>query len=152
MVLDAGDQAEADRLGVNFSKKLRNGGDAARPATLRADGTFLFESGSVDFSPNRVVVPGADDRPFPPREAQPGSVGDADYSPLVDAGGIIYDAPIIAAAVEDTVINFPSGHPDYSLVHDQVIDIDSAQRRVTLNLISGFSFGKPVLSISTRSS
>src|SRR6266576_7241761 len=37
VILDAGNQAEADRLGVNFSKKLRvaNVGDAARPATLR---------------------------------------------------------------------------------------------------------------------
>src|SRR3989454_2846152 len=77
--LDAGDQAEADRLGVNFSRKLRNAGDAARPATRRANGTFLFESGIVDFSPDRVVVPGPEDRPFPPRVAQPGSVGDANY-------------------------------------------------------------------------
>jgi len=46
IILDAGDQAEADRLGVNFSRKLRNAGDAARPATRRADGTFLFESAS----------------------------------------------------------------------------------------------------------
>src|SRR5438132_2505537 len=47
VILDAGNQAEADRLGVNFSKKLRvaNVGDAARPATLRDDGTFLFQSG-----------------------------------------------------------------------------------------------------------
>src|SRR5882672_239214 len=96
IILDAGDQAEAERLGVNFSKKLHNAGNAARPATIRDDGTFLFESGIVDFSPNRVVVPGDDDRPFPPREAQPGSVGDADYSPLVNVNGIIYDAPIIA--------------------------------------------------------
>ncbi len=53
IILDAGDQAQAERLGVNFSKKLHNAGDAARPVTLRADGTFLFESGLVDFSPNR---------------------------------------------------------------------------------------------------
>ena len=152
IILDAGDEAEADRLGVNFSKKLPNAGDAARPATLRADGTFLFESGIVDFSPNRVLVPGDDDRPFPPREAQPGSVGDADYSPLVNVNGIIYDAPIIAAAVEDAVITFPQGNPDYALVHDQVVAIDPAQRTVTLSLINGFSFGKPVFYISTDSS
>ena len=152
IILDAGDEAEADRLGVNFSKKLPNAGDAARPATLRADGTFLFESGIVDFSPNRVLVPGDDDRPFPPREAQPGSVGDADYSPLVNVNGIIYDAPIIAAAVEDAVITFPQGNPHYALVHDQVVAIDPAQRTVTLSLINGFSFGKPVFYISTDSS
>src|SRR5260221_7058273 len=74
VILDAGNEGEADRLGVNFSKKLRNGAAAARPATVRADGTFLFESGLVDFTPNRVVVPGDDDRPFPPRLARPGSV------------------------------------------------------------------------------
>jgi hypothetical protein len=154
IILDAGNQAEADRLGVNFSKKLRvaNTGDAARPATLRADGTFLFASGIVDFSPSRLVVPGPEKRPFPPKHAQPGSVGDADYSPLVSANGIIYDAPIIAAAVEDADINFPNGDPNYALVHDQVIAIDPAHRTVTLNLINGFSFGKPVLYISTESS
>src|SRR5882762_3657518 len=48
VILDAGNQAEAERLGVNFSKKLPNAGDAARPATRRSDGTFLFESGVVD--------------------------------------------------------------------------------------------------------
>jgi len=154
IILDAGNQAEADRLGVNFSKKLRvaNAGDAARPATLRADGTFLFASGIVDFSPSRLVVPGPEGRPFPPKHAQPGSIGDADYSPLVNANGIIYDAPIIAAAVDDADINFPNGDPNYALVHDQVIAIDPAHRTVTLNLINGFSFGKPVLYISTESS
>src|SRR5712672_3949058 len=152
VILDAGDQAEAERLGVNFSKKLHNAGDAARPATRRADGTFLFESGIVDFSPDRLVIPGPEHRPFPPRVAQPGSVGDANYSPLVRVDGIVYDAPIIAAAVENAAVNFPNGNPDYALVHDQVIAIDPAHGTVTLALINGFSFGKPVLYISTDSS
>src|SRR5216684_3114542 len=153
VILDAGDQAEADRLGVNFSKKLHNGAAAARPATIRADGTFLFESGLVDFTPNRVVVPGDDDRPFPPRLARPGSVGDDDYSPLVLANnGVIYDAPIVAAAVDEVTINFPAGHPNYALVHDQVVAIDPVNRTVTLSLINGYSFGKPVLYISTEAS
>src|SRR3989441_1169864 len=141
IILDAGNQVEAERLGVNSSRKLRNAGDAARPATRRADGTFLFESGIVDFSPDRVVVPGPEDRPFPPRVAQPGSVGDANYSPLVRVDGIVYDAPIIAAAVENASLNFPNGNPDYALVHDQVIAIDPAHGTVTLSLINGFSFG-----------
>jgi hypothetical protein len=153
IILDAGNQAEAERLGVNFSKKLPNAGSAARPATRRSDGTFLFESGLVDFSPNRVVVAGGHgDRAFPPKQAQPGSVGDADYSPLVRVDGIIYDAPVVAAAVNDDDINFPDGNPDYKLVHDQVVAIDPVHRTVTLSLINGFSFGKPVLYISTESS
>src|SRR6266567_1533582 len=152
IILDAGDQAEAERLGVNFSKKLHNAGAAARPATLRDDGTFLFESGLVNFSPNRQVQPGSQEKPFPPSIANPGSVGDADYSPLVRANGIVYDAPVIAAAVDDSQINFPNGDPDYGLVHDQVISIDPANRTVTLSLINGYSFGKPVFYISTESS
>src|SRR6266481_3611490 len=108
-----GDQAEAERLGVNFSKKLHNAGDAARTATRRADGTFLFDSGLVDFRPNREVVAGSQEKPFPPSVAQPGSVGDEDYSPLVLVDGIIYDAPVVAAAVDDAFINFPNGNPNY---------------------------------------
>jgi hypothetical protein len=153
IILDAGNQAEAERLGVNFSKKLPNVGNEARPATIRADGTFLFESGLVDFRPNRLVVAGSEDKPFPPRIAQPGQVGDADYSPIVRASnGIVYDAPVVAAAVEDQVINFPNGNPDYSLVHDQVVAIDTVHRTVTLSLINGYSFGKPVWYISSDSS
>ena len=152
IILDAGDQAEAERLGVNFSKKLHNAGDAARTATRRADGTFLFDSGVVDFRPNRELVAGSKDKPFPPSVAQPGSVGDADYSPLVLVDGIIYDAPVVAAAVDDAFINFPNGNPNYSLVHDQVVAIDPANRTVTLSLINGYSFGKPVFYISTESS
>ncbi|HWY67212.1 MAG TPA: hypothetical protein VNX88_01030 [Terriglobales bacterium] len=152
IILDAGDQVEADRLGVNFSKKLHNAGDAARPATRRSDGTFLFESGVVDFSPNRDLIAGSREKPFPPSVAQPGSVGDADYSPLVNVEGIIYDAPVVAAALEDAGISFPNGNPDYSLVHDQVVAIDPAHRTVTLSLINGYSFGKPVFYISTESS
>ena len=152
IILDAGNQVEAERLGVNFSKKLPNAGDAARPATRQADGTFLFGSGIVDFSPNRVVVSGPDERAFPPTTAQPGSVGDADYSPLVRVDGIVYDAPVVAAAVEDADISFPNGNPNYALVHDQVVAIDAARRTVTMSLINGYSFGKPVFYISTDSS
>jgi hypothetical protein len=152
IILDASTQEEADRLGVNLAEKLANAGTAARTAMIRPDGTFLFESGLVDFSPQRVLVPGPSSRPFPPRDARPGSVADEDYSPLVTVGGVTYDAPIVAAAVEDASINFPAGNPNYDLVHDQVVAIDSVQRTVTLNLVNGFSFGKPVFYISSDAS
>jgi len=107
---------------VNFSKKLHNAGDAARPATLRDDGTFLFESGLVDFSPNRQVKP-ALKKTVPPQHCESGLGRRCDYSPLVRAGGIVYDAPVIAAAVDDAQINFANGDPDYGLVHDQVMPL-----------------------------
>ncbi len=37
-------------------------------------------------------------------------------------------------------------------MHDQVVAIDPANRTVTLSLINGYSFGKPVFYISTESS
>ena len=75
---------------------------------------------------------------------QPGAVGDKDYSPLVkvvNAGGVIYNAPIVAFNVTANQISFPNGNVDYTMVHDQVVAIDPVNMTVTLNLINGFSFG-----------
>src|SRR5260370_32808157 len=66
IILDAVNQDEATRLAVTSSKKLPNAGDAARPATRQSAGTFLFESGIVDFSPNRAVSPASPNLPIPP--------------------------------------------------------------------------------------
>ena len=79
-----------------------------------------------------MVVPGPGG--FPPQTATPGSVGDADYSPLVrvlNAGGVIYNAPMVAFDVDAMQINFPSGGVDYTKVHDQVVAIDPVQGTVT---------------------
>jgi len=105
IILDASNQAEAERLGVNFSRNCRTRAMLARPATASLRRHVSFESGVVDFSPDRVLVAGSEDHAFPPRQAQPGSVGDANYSPLVRVDGIVYDAPVIAAAVDDADIN-----------------------------------------------
>src|SRR5260370_24477087 len=71
---------------------------------------------------------------------------------MVNDDGIIYCAPVVAAGVEDGFINSPNGDPNDALVHDQVVAIDPVNRTVTLSLINGFSFGKPVFYISTESS
>ena len=101
----------------------------------------------MDFSPVRSIVPGPPGAEFPPASANPGAVGDADYSPfvqVVNAGGVIYNAPIVAFGVDAGQINFPNGGMDYSKVHDEVVAIDPNNMTVTLNLINGFSFGRPV--------
>lgn len=131
-----------------------------RSATLQRDNTLVFDAGSVDFSPNHVVTPGPVTRPFPPAEAKAGSVGDAAYSPLVritNAGGHIYNAPIIAMG--DNVDDFmdASGKPDYRFVHDKVVSMNISKNNdfastVTLALTTGFSFAKPVLYLSTEAS
>src|SRR4029077_4502744 len=126
-----------------------------RTATLAADGTLVFDKGTVDFSPVRSVVPGPAGAEFPPVSVQPGAVGDADYSPFVqvtNAAGVIYNAPIVAFNVDASQINFPDGNVDYTKVHDEVVAIDPINQTVTLNVINGFSFGRPVWYLSMETS
>jgi len=155
ILTDVDDPNVAAELGLNFSAKLTFASNAARTATLAADGTLVFDKGTVDFSPVRSIVPGPRGAEFPPASAQPGAVGDADYSPfvqVVNAGGVIYNAPIVAYGVDASQINFPDGNVDYSKVHDEVVTIDPVNQTVTINLINGFSFGRPVWYISMDTS
>ncbi|MEZ5403373.1 MAG: hypothetical protein R2729_27075 [Bryobacteraceae bacterium] len=162
ILTDTTDKGNAEALGLNFAPKLfyaAVSGAAVRSAQLMPNGTLEFERGSVDFSPEHSVVPGPQSAPFPPQVAQPGSVGDASYSPLIrieNAGGHIYNAPIIAMG--DNVSEFMvNGQPNRSLVHDKVVSISISPDNpfastVTLALTPGFSFAKPVLYLSTDAS
>jgi hypothetical protein len=157
ILTDTDDKGNADALGLNYAAKLTYAavGKGARTATLEKNATLTFDSGTVDFKPERSLVPGDEPNPFPPKNATPGSVGDEDYSPLVrieNAGGHIYNAPMIAFDVDASEISFPDGNPDYSKVEDKVVSIDPEGMTVTLNLTQGFSFAKPVLYLSTDSS
>ncbi len=155
ILTDVDDPNVAAELGLNFSAKLTFASRAARTANLDADGNLVFDKGTVDFSPVRNIVPGPAGAEFPPISAQPGAVGDADYSPLVqvlNAAGVIYNAPIVAFGVDASQINFPNGNVDYSKVHDEVVAIDPVNQTVTINLINGFSFGRPVWYLSMDTS
>jgi hypothetical protein len=156
ILTDTTDKGNADALGLNWSPKLAYSASGARVATLASNATLEFHSGTVDFSPEHTVTPGDDPaNPFPPSSAQPGAIGDNDYSPLVvieNAGGHIYNAPIIAFGVDASEINFCEGNPDYSLVHDKVVSICPSEGTVTISLTPGFSFARPVLYLSTEAS
>lgn len=136
VVLDASDGNVAQSMGVNKAQKLnvaRNTG-AVQKVTLN-NGVIEFPA-SVDFSPNRVVVPGPTG--FPPAQADPGSVGEAGYSPLIQLpDGMILNAPQIANGTG---------------LHDKVVSIDWANSKVTLRETDGFQGGKAVKYISTDSS
>ncbi len=43
-----------------------------------------------------------------------------DVSDSVNAGNVIYNAPMVAFGVDASQINFPNGNVDYSKVHDEV--------------------------------
>jgi hypothetical protein len=153
---DTTDKGNADALGLNWSPKLANSAPGARVATLLPNATLEFHSGTVDFSPEHRIAPGSDpSNPFPPSETQPGSIGDNDYSPLVvveNAGGHIYNAPIVSFGSDVSEINFCEGNPDYTLVHDKVVRICPNEGTVTIELTTGFSFARPVLYLSTEAS
>ncbi len=153
ILTDTTDKANADALGLNHSGKLTYADvpGATRVATLGNDLSLTFESGTVDFAPERVLLPGPAEAPFPPTVAEPGSVGDEAYSPLVriqNAGNHIYNAPVLAYGVEAEAINFCEGSPDYSLVHDKVLSICPEDMTVTLQLVPGFSFARPIMYVS----
>ena len=155
ILTDVSDSNVAESLGLNFSAKLNFLSLGARTANLDGNGNLVFNAGTVDFSPVRNVVPGPPGAEFPPVSAQPGAIGDADYSPYVqilNAGNVIYNAPIVAFDAQPKDINFPHGNVDYSKVNDQVLAINPFNMTVTLNLINGFSFGRPVWYLSTDAS
>jgi hypothetical protein len=152
ILTDVSDPDVASLLGLEFSAKLNFAANGARNATFDANNALVFDRGSVDFKPARQVTPGPPSAPFPPAVAQPGSVGDQFYSPLVRVGNITYNAPIVAFDVEENDINFPNGGVDYTKVHDEVLAIDPFAGTVTLQMVNGFSFGRPIWYISMDAS
>jgi len=157
VLTDTSDRGNAESLGLNWSPKLTYSqvGNATRVATIEKNTTLTFNAGTVDFKPNRTLVPGDAPNAFPPKVATAGSVGDKDYSPLVriqNAGNQIYNAPIVAYDVEAKDISFCNGNPDHGLVHDKVVKICPEEQTVTLKLVQGLSFSRPVLYLSLDAS
>ena len=161
VVTDSSDEGNAAQLGVNFASKLRFASQTMNSSSLTSaeqvmvvDNSVVGRSGMVDFSPVRKLVPGSPE-PFPPAVNQPGSIGDANYSPLIqlmNAGGHVWNAPIIAGNVTDDYLNqFCNGVPPnmtddfYSKVHDRVLAICPQTSTVTIETVHGFSFSKSVL-------
>ncbi|HSO33262.1 MAG TPA: hypothetical protein VLT33_12100 [Labilithrix sp.] len=153
VLTDTSDKAQADALGLNHSAKLEYAATckAARNAEYSNDGSVVFEQGTVDFSPVHSVTPGDAPNAFPPKAFQPGSVGDADYSPLVRIGGVIFNAPIVAFGVEESDLDHCTTAPDYAKVHDKVVNVCAKEHTVTLRLTNGFSFSRPIVYISMDS-
>ena len=155
ILTDVSDEGIAQELGLNFSAKMKNINTAARTGNLGPDGNIIFDKGTVNFAPERNIVPGPEGAEFPPKSFTPGEIGDANYSPYVtitNGGGVVYNAPMIAYDVDASDINFPNGHVDYTKVHDAVQAIDPINMTVTLALVNGFSFGRPVWYISMDAS
>ncbi|MGQ8364749.1 hypothetical protein [Glaciecola sp. 1036] len=157
-------------------------GDSFNPNAVRRgfydqNGTLIVNGGAVDFSPMRNVNAGStnDDGTsnlLASLTFAPGAVGtgvdDADgfYSPLVkieNARGHIYNAPIVSFNTDEEDfaaycdgISMEEMQEARSILHDKVVSIcpgeDGEPGTVTLELTLGFSFGRPVLYLSTDAS
>lgn len=136
VVTDSSSRTDASRRGVNFAPRLKNALGTKAVQKAPSVGGVLRFAGTVDFSPERKVVPGAEG--FPPATAEPGAVGDARYSPLVTTGGgVVIDAPQVKNATGQS---------------DSVVSIDTKARRVTLRLLRGFFNGTSILYVRTDAS
>ena len=135
VVIDANTSDAASRYGVNRSNKLSNARGTATQRARFVNGVLTVDAG-VDLSPTREVVSSATG--FPPLKVVPGSKGDAGYSPLVELpDGTVLNAPEVANG---------------SGLHDKIVRIDTAARKVTLKGTHGFARGNEVLYVSTDAS
>jgi hypothetical protein len=115
-------------MGLNYAPKLRHaaGTPGAQEVTVE-DGVITFK-GNVDFSPDYKVVPGSP-KPFPPKVAKPGAMGDLEWSSAVTMpSGVVLNIQMVSNA---------SGN------HDRLIDMDAEKQTVTLSLLDGVQGGKP---------
>lgn len=136
IVTESSNRADALRRGVTWAPKLKNALGTKAVQKARVQGSTLVFAGTVDFRPKTVVVPG--DEGFPPKKVAAGAIGDARYSPLATTGnGIVLNASHVANATGRS---------------DSVTVIDTAKRRVTLKLLSGFFAGKTVHYLRTDAS
>ena len=158
VLTDTTDEKNAAALGLNFSAKLAyadvgRGVRRASQQLIAGKTVVVFENGKVDFAPVHAITPGAAPNYFPPTAIQPGSVGDANYSPLAKIGNHIYNAPMLAFnASEATLNSMCDGAADHAVVHDKVISICPRDGVVKLRLTPGFSFARPVLYLSLEAS
>ncbi len=136
VVTEASDPNVARLLGVNYAPLLKNAiGTQATEKASFSRGSLQVPA-TVDFSPKNVVVPGP--TLFPPTTAQPGSVGQTGYSPLLELpGGIVLNASHIANG---------------SGLHDKVVSLRPEDHRVTLKETLGYLDGKNVRYFSMEAS
>lgn len=145
IITDTSDATAASQLGLLYAPLIKEAGEAVSEA--HGSIKSLEYPGTVDFSPARVLKTDAQGNPT---AAKPGSVGDAEYSPLVRIGqGPVYNAPIVASG------DAPYDIANHTDTLDRVVGIntrDAAHATVTLVLARGFTNGQPIAYISTDAS
>jgi hypothetical protein len=134
VITEASTKAAARYRNVNFSPKLANARNTAAVQQGRWVNGVLQVQATVDFTPTRVVTPDPAIG-FPPLAAQPGAVGEAGYSPLVQLpNGVVLNASHIA---------------NNTGLHDKLVGTPNmAARTATFQETEGFYEGKEVYYVS----
>nr|MBA3550622.1 CHRD domain-containing protein [Patescibacteria group bacterium] len=128
ILTEAADFEVAKKLGLNYAPKLVYGRGTEGSQNVTLENGMMKFKGDVDFSPVRQLAPGPFPNTFPPVMAQPGAVGDAEYSPLVVLpSGMVLNAMIVA---NDTG------------VHDHLVSMDKAKGTIVFELLDGFENGQ----------
>ncbi len=128
IMTESADFEIAKLLGVNYAPKLINGSGTAGSQQVTIENGMIKFKGDVDFTPVRSLTPGPFPNTFPPATAQPGSVGDAEYSPvIVLPSGSVMSASIVANSTGN---------------HDHLVSIDYAKGTVVFELLDGFEGGE----------
>jgi len=128
IITEAADYKVAKKMGLNYAPKLVNGRGTAGSQQVKIENGMLKFKGDVDFSPVRSLEPGVFPNTFPPAKAQPGSVGDAEYSPvIVFPSGSVMSASIVANSTGN---------------HDHLVSIDYIKGTVVFELLDGFENGE----------
>ena len=136
IITDSSDGNVAAMLGVNTSQKLANAANTAAVQKVSVKNGLISFPATVTFGLQRVLIPGP--AGFPPQQAQPGAVGEAGYSPLIQMpDGVILNAPQIAN---------DSGQAD------KVVSLDKTNLTVTYRETDGFQGGKALKYVSTDAS
>ncbi|MEL6149930.1 MAG: hypothetical protein AAFR56_09925, partial [Chloroflexota bacterium] len=80
----------------------------------------------------------------PPAAFTPGSVGDEAYTPLVNLGGVVFNAPIVAGDVAADALAFCDGGVDYTIAHDSLVSVCPDAGTATIAMTPGYSAGAEV--------
>jgi len=132
VMTDSSDGNFSQQFGLNRAQKLVNAAATNGVQKVAVSNGVVDFPATVDFSPIRQVTSGP--QGFPPAAAQPGAIGEAGYSPLIQLpSGVIVNAPHIANGTGQA---------------DKVVSIDLIRKTVTYRQTDGFQGGDPVKYVS----
>lgn len=144
IITEASDKEFAETIGVSYTPRMANALPEGRQEVTIKDGIISFK-GKVDFSAKRSVTPGNSNQlpltSFPPAAVAPGAVADAEWSGFCRLpSGVVINAQVMSnkTGIHDRIPHHGSIGED----NQNNPYLDKVKRRVSLQLLDGWSGGK----------